>query len=438
VQVLHPSERLVGDDEWAVDVVADRAALPPELAATANSTPTPVPNPTGYRLAATIEQAMAALAARYPQRCSYAHAPNRTHQGRRVGYVTLGTPGKPIVVLTGGLHAREWAPPEALMSLVTALLAGELSHPAFARAGASYAAYVVPAAQLKAILAGVQLVVMPLANPDGHDFTLARLPAHASVETVNEHRAWRKNLRPGPSGSECNGVDINRNHAVIWDFENYYTASAATVAAVSTDPCNDTYSGPAAASEPETLNIQWLIDQHAPSWFCDVHSYSRDVLYPWGADSDQSSDATQNWRNQAWDRNGAHGGRPVDGGYGEYLEADLIVSHKALATRMAAACAAQAGPDRTAQARSAYTAKPELSLYPTTGTTTDYALGAWQQDPSRPTPHTTVIECGDAANPDDPGDDDGGFWPDYATAYPKVEREVHAALIALLNAAIDA
>ena len=47
----------------------------------------------------------------------------------------------------------------------------------FTRGGADYEAFTVAPDLLAAIIDGLQLVVMPLANPDGHDFTLTELPA---------------------------------------------------------------------------------------------------------------------------------------------------------------------------------------------------------------------------------------------------------------------
>lgn len=444
LRVLHPTDIPTGSDgAWSVDVLGDPADIPHGLSVTLAATAPP--DPQGYRDSAAIDAALAALAKRYPDACRHGYAPHRTHEGRRVGYLRIrtGSDPKPAVVLVGGMHAREWAPPEALVSLAESLLTGTLIHPAFTRAGARYAEYAVPATTLSALRAGLDIVVLPLANPDGRDFTLRRLPSGTPDPEIELHRWWRKNRRPAPGGdaaSNAGAVDLNRNLAVCWDYTNYYTQAAASKAACSTDPASDVFIGPAAASEPETLNVQWLLDEHPPAFFCDVHSYSRDVMYPWGCDTDQSRDESQSWRNPDWDRTGPHGGRDGGGGrrYGEYLPEALRRSHKALAERMAKAAGAQAGADPIAARRSAHIAKTELGLYPTTGTTTDYVLGAWQKDPSRPVPHCVAMECGQAAMPHDPDDDDGGFHPPHATALPKVEREVHAALLELLTTAHSA
>ena len=47
--------------------------------------------------------------------------------------------------------------------------------------------------------------------------------------------------------------------------------------------------GPSAASEPETRNVTWLLDQYPTvTDFIDVHSFGEKILYNWGDDDDQS------------------------------------------------------------------------------------------------------------------------------------------------------
>ena len=71
-----------------------------------------------------IEAELARLAADHAQLCTRTIAPNRTHEGRSVSYVTIsgGDRGGRPVLITGGIHAREWAPPDALLSLLDRLL----------------------------------------------------------------------------------------------------------------------------------------------------------------------------------------------------------------------------------------------------------------------------------------------------------------------------
>ena len=274
---------------------------------------------------------------------------------------------------------------------------------------------------------------MPLVNPDGRDFTLA------GADEL--HYMWRKNRRPPPAGHTgrwCAGVDLNRNFDIAWDFERYYNTAAAAQVRSSKDACDpQIYIGPAAASEPETRNVQSVVTQLRPSHFLDVHSYARTILFPWGMDDDQGREPTQNFHNPDWDRTGPHHGRDgVGGTYGEYLPSEMAAGHTAIARRMRDAIRDQAGPHPTARHRSIYTVKQALGLYPTTGTSDDYCAGVTMLDSSRPAIYAFCLECGIDQAPDDPTDNQGGFHPDYRTTFRKIEREVHAAVLALARAAL--
>jgi hypothetical protein len=302
-----------------------------------------------------------------------------------------------------------------------------------ARPPIPYGAWSVSAADVKRIVDGVTLALVPLVNPDGRDFTLA------GADEL--HYMWRKNRRPPPAGHTgpwCAGVDLNRNFDIAWDFERYYNVAAAAEVQSSKDACDpQIYIGPSAASEPETRNVQSVVTQWRPSHFMDVHSYARDILFPWGMDDDQGRDPTQSFQNPDWDRTGPHHGRDgVGGTYGEYLPSLVAAGHAAIARRMRDAIRDQAGAHPTARRRSIYTVKQALGLYPTTGTSDDFCAALTMLDSARPAIYAYCLECGIDQAPDDPNDNEGGFHPDYNTKFPKIEREVHAAVLALTRAAL--
>jgi carboxypeptidase T len=122
----------------------------------------------------------------------------------------------------------------------------------------------------------VQLLVQ--SNPDG------RKQAQTGL-------SWRKNTNTGYCGATSNsrGADLNRNFPFAWN----------TVAGGSSgNPCEATYRGPSAGSEPETQAVVSHIrntfadlrgdgmNDPAPDdlqgLFLDIHSYSELVLWPWG------------------------------------------------------------------------------------------------------------------------------------------------------------
>jgi murein tripeptide amidase MpaA len=328
------------------------------------------------------------------------------------------------VLFIGGAHAREWVPPDALLTLLGRLLAAyeskqELEIPAFTDTAPSpdipYPAASIDADEVQRIVESVELYVIACINPDGRAFTQSA-PANAM---------WRKNRRPPEAGSRCFGVDPNRNNDVAWDYERYYSRAGAEENSASKDPCDpQVYVGPAAASEPEVRNVEGLLREQEIEFFVDVHSFSRKLMFSWGMDGNQSRDPSQNRSNPVWDgrRDGA-----VGGPYGEFIPADALERHIRIGTAMHDAITDAAGSDRRARVRSEYAVEPSLALYPTTGTFSDYAFSL-REDGSLT---SFTMECGSDA------DGEGGFQP-VPAIYPKIEREVHLALLALLREAAGA
>lgn len=371
-----------------------------------------------------IEDGLGALAAAHPSLVTRTTLPNATHEGRRVSSVRVTNGGTTPVLFIGGAHAREWVPPDALLTLLQRLLdayenATDLAIPAFTDTAPNpdvpYAAASIAAADVKRIVEGVELHVIACINPDGRAFSQSG-PLNAM---------WRKNRRPPPPGSTCRGVDPNRNSDVAWDYETYYSASGAANNSASTNPCDpQVYVGPSAVSEPEVRNVAAVMREQGIAYFVDVHSFSRKLLYPWGMDGNQTRDPSQNLENPAWDgrRDGTTGGP-----YGEYIPAAALERHVRVGTAMHDAIVEGAGADRRARVRSEYAVEPGLALYPTTGTFSDFAFTT--KDDYSVTSFT--LECGSDA------DGEGGFQP-VPAIYPKIEREVHLALLAMLVEAAGA
>src|SRR5437588_7522801 len=202
--------------------------------------------------------------------------PPLTQQGRTVSHLRIGTgtgDGRPRILVVSGVHAREFAPPDAVMTFVEKLLAAYAATAAIVydrfddprSPPTRYERFTIPYPIVQRIITRAELYVLPVANPDGRVF------AQSSVS----NNMWRKNLRPAPPGprtcanpGDDVGVDINRNFDVGWDFRTYYSAVALTAMAtpgsgetlgVSDDPCQETFQGlgPAATRtrEPVTNNI---------------------------------------------------------------------------------------------------------------------------------------------------------------------------------------
>jgi hypothetical protein len=192
--------------------------------------------------------------------------------------------------------------------------------------------------------------------------------------------------------------------------------------------------------EPETQNLVELIAQIRFTYVVDVHMYGRQILFPWGIEQNQSNDTTQSFGNPLWNfqRDGNLGTA-----YAEFIPNNFVTPRGPLldrlldlARQMAAAIRASAGGDSVAIRRSKYQPQQSSVPDPVTGTLKDFAFSLQFLDPTLPNVHAFTLEAGRQGgdNPADPADDDGAFWPDSANQYPKVEREIHAALFALLSA----
>src|SRR5919112_3601262 len=72
-----------------------------------------------------IESALQNLAAGYPETTELIACPNVTHEGRQSHVLRVGAERDVTVdgfLILGGVHAREWVPPDALVSLAADLL----------------------------------------------------------------------------------------------------------------------------------------------------------------------------------------------------------------------------------------------------------------------------------------------------------------------------
>jgi MYXO-CTERM domain-containing protein len=191
-----------------------------------------------YRRFEAVLTRLAALVAAQPGRVTTVEIGDSL-EGRQIQGVRITNPGaadRPVVLVLGCQHAREW------ISVASVVFAAEQ----FATAPSGGA--------LDGLLDQVELVVVPVVNPDGY------------VYSWDVERFWRKNRRDGT------GVDLNRNWSVAWGGEG-----------ASPDPLEENYHGVAPFSEPETLAMRDFIaaDPDMIALF-DVHSYGQLLLYPWG------------------------------------------------------------------------------------------------------------------------------------------------------------
>jgi murein tripeptide amidase MpaA len=319
-----------------------------------------------------IESALVALNNAYPSLTQLLELPNETYEHRHSHALLIrGDPSfdcRPAVVLVSGVHAREWGGPDILVNLATDLLEAYSTH-----AGLAYGGKVFTADVIRSIVDQTDVVVFPDINPDGRAYSMA---AHAD----STQAMWRKNRNPASSGGVATriGVDVNRNYDFLWNFPITF---APNVGPASNDPSIDTFFGTGPFSEPESRNVQWLVDRFPRArYFVDVHSYTGDVLYPWGDDQNQTTDPSMSFMNSAWD-----GKRGIkNDAYRDYVPAWRLAELQTAAAIIRDGIHAVRGQS--------YVSQQGFSLYPTSGTSEDWAFTREFLSPSRGKLSGFVIE----------------------------------------------
>ncbi len=222
----------------------------------------------GFPCYRTIDEIYAQLddwAALYPG-LTHLSTIGQSYEGRplrvmRVTNEATGTSNKPVFFLMANIHGRELITPETALVFMQYLLENYGVDP-----------------DVTWLLDAHLIYILTSANPDGH----------IKNEAGQPWAYWRKNTHPyGSCSPTAYGVDLNRNSSFHWGGPG-----------ASTDPCADTYRGPSAASENETVRVQSFVatlfpDQRSPNdtdpapdnttgVFITLHSYSDLVLWPWG------------------------------------------------------------------------------------------------------------------------------------------------------------
>lgn len=248
--------------------------------------------------------------------CRWNVLPMASHEGKAIHYLKIpkaDVAGRPTVLLVGGVHGRESAPPDALVRLAQKLLVSydtgaDIVYPKrtvvpLMGPPVTFPAFTIRHARIKRIIDKVDLYIVPCVNPDGRRYDQDPLPMGDPPKPLG---GWRKNRRPHPDKTRI-GVDLNRNFDIAWKFEDYYDMAVYRLDyadpddPASTDRTSETYRGdspPPGGTEPETHNVQWLINDKKPRFYVDVHQTGRVVDVPWALE-ENGTDPAMNWRNLA-------------------------------------------------------------------------------------------------------------------------------------------
>ena len=117
---------------------------------------------------------------------------------------------------------------------------------------------------IQTLVNNTEMYFIPVINVDGYVFNETNEP--------NGGGMWRKN-RKDNSGTSCMGVDLNRNYGYMWGLDNNGS---------SPDPCDETYRGESAFSEPEIQAVRDFVEDHEFKNALNYHTYSNLLLYAWG------------------------------------------------------------------------------------------------------------------------------------------------------------
>lgn len=236
-----PAYRVVSLAELREAICTGRGVgtFPAICGVTAAALRSPSTLPTGrvtYRTLSETNNELERMAAANPRTVRLFALPHRSLLGQRVWALEISrdvatSAGKPVFLMTGLHHSREWPTVELTMEFAQDLLRNDGTD-----------------ARVTAMLDRVRIIVVPVVNPDGYDLSRTLL-----------HEQKRKNCRIEmgrvPTYAECAdpananaGVDLNRNYGAFWG------GGGATIGV-----SGGSSRGAGPFSEPEIQNIRDLM-----------------------------------------------------------------------------------------------------------------------------------------------------------------------------------
>ncbi len=311
-----------------------------------------------YRTVAQLDSLMNILATLFPALCTRVEMPNRSIEGRPIYALRIhagSSTNRRGILIVGGMHARELMNPDAIADLQLELVTAYLNETGITLGNRTWSAV-----DIKIMLEGLDVWLLPCANPDGRQHVL----------TVDD--LWRQNRRDNP-GTTCEGVDVNRNCDIVW---------GVTTTNTSCNPCFNTFLGADRFSEPESRNIKDLCDTQRIDVFLDVHSFSELVLFPWGHATTQTTDPAQRFTSLATGTCA-----PLNPpGHQEYMLPRDQLRFQRVSQQIVA--------DIRAVRNRSYTPEPVHQLYATTGTSSDYVYSRHIANPSLRKTYGFAFETG--------------------------------------------
>ena len=222
---------------------------------------------TEYRHYDDYVRELGALVAAHPGLVRPVTLPERTVLGEPIIGVEIAKDvnrsddGRPVYVVMGEHHAREWPSGEVAMEFVLDLARGYGTD-----------------ARITSLLDRERVDVLPVINVDGFKISREDVAADAAyADTANAGALKRKNCEadtPGEGPLPCqdrSGVDLNRNYGAFWGGDG-----------ASLDYVDDDYRGAGPWSEPETQAVHEFSQHLQITGLETLHNYAGLVLRPPG------------------------------------------------------------------------------------------------------------------------------------------------------------
>ncbi len=219
----------------------------------------------GYYRYAEIQDELDLMAAKFPHLISERSPIDtfKTFEGRPIFWTRISNSpnedqfGKRQILYTSLHHAREPMSVTALIYYMWYLLENYESNE-----------------EIRALVDNSELYFVPVVNPDGVLYNESQSP--------NGGGLWRKNRRDNGDGTF--GVDLNRNYAENWAFDD---------AGSSGNPVSAVYRGAEPFSEPETRAIKHLCENHNFVFAMNYHSFGNLLVFPYGYEDRMPVDSVQ-------------------------------------------------------------------------------------------------------------------------------------------------
>lgn len=169
----------------------------------------------------------------------------QSHENRTLQMAVIsngdGRPNKKVIFIDAALLGREWLCPITALYVIHQLI--------------------VEYQDNSQLLDEYDWMVLPLANPDGYEYSR------------NTESSWAKTR--SPNNGHCYGTNLNRNFNSLWG-EGYPAMK---------DPCSDEFAGIEPFSEPESRTVRdimhELVESNRGFMYLSLHSANQSILYPW-------------------------------------------------------------------------------------------------------------------------------------------------------------